>query len=53
MARRPGERVDLLITIDRTGEDYRAGAAARRAGEPRDGGRVLAWVVGWDDAQPR
>lgn len=48
----PREYLGLGVEVDRTGADYRVGAAARRAGRPRDGRQPLAWLVGWDEGAP-
>jgi len=48
-----GEQVDLLVHIDRSSPDYVAGAAARKAGEPRDSSHSLMWLWGWDEKGKR
>jgi hypothetical protein len=50
VAAAPGEIVDALVRVDRRSAAYRAGVAARRAGEPREGWRPVAWLLGWDEA---
>ncbi len=47
---KPGELVDRLVTIDRTGADYAEGAAGRWAEELPDARRSAAWLTWFDGA---
>ena len=39
-----------LPAIDPSCADYKAGAKAAKAGNPRDIRRSLQWLYGWDEA---